>query len=71
MATIDSKEIIDRIIAHNGSEYPGEPAVVKIVQYENGWGNKTFGVVFDGEDLWRYNIESEYIQNPITYWVRK
>jgi hypothetical protein len=71
MATIDSKEIIDRIIAANGKEYEDEPPVIKIVKYQNGWGNDTFGVIWEGENPFRYDIESDYVRNPITYWVRK
>ena len=71
MATIDSQEIIDGIIASNGKQYPDEPMVIKIVKYQNAWGNSTFGVVFEGEDPMRYSIEGEFIRNPITYWVPK
>jgi hypothetical protein len=71
MATIDSQEIIDGIIASNGKQYPDEPMVIKIVKYQNAWGNSTFGVVFEGEDPMRYSFENEFIRNPITYWVPK
>jgi hypothetical protein len=71
MSTIDSKEIIDTIIAGNGV-YPGDeglPPVVRIVKYTNAWGHKTYGTETSHE-IGRYS-PSEYINDPEVYWTRK
>ena len=66
MATV-SKEIADQIIAHEG-RYPGDPLVVKIVQYENQWnGEHAYGLVYEHEDPMRYHNSPACI-NPITIW---
>ena len=63
MATIDSKEIIDDIIA---GKYP-EDEWVKIVKYTNAWGGQCYGCISKGMDLESY-APSEYVINPVTYW---
>lgn len=59
MATIDSRAVIDAIIANNGwsdpayavesEDGPAEPPVVKIVEYTNMAGVSCWGVVFENE----------------------
>ncbi len=74
MATIDSKEMVDKIIAANGELYPGEePPVVKIVRYKNAWGKVTYGVVWEAEnnDPDRYDHPTPFIFEPEIIWVRK
>ena len=70
MATINSREIVDEIIAHNG-QYPGDPQlVVKIVQYNNQWnGNLAYGLIYEGMDLNAYH-DSLACHNPVTLWER-
>jgi len=70
MATIDSKEMIDEIIAANGKLYDDEDPVVKIVEYTNMGGVRTWGVVFEGENLDRYHA-SPFVVNPKTIFERK
>ncbi len=69
MATIDSKHIIDELIANNGI-YPGDPQVYMIVEYTNAYGNVTWGVTWPhekGRD--RYTIEQyPYVNNPKIIW---
>lgn len=73
MATIDDPRIIAEIIAKNGKVYDDEPPVIKIVEYINAWGNKTWGVVWASEPPSmhnRYEIETEYVQNPKIIFAR-
>ena len=76
--TVDSQDIIDALIAGNGV-YPGDehlPAgpVVRIVQYTNGWGARTHGVVYEAEArvgrLHRYELVSDKIVDPVVIWTR-
>lgn len=71
MATIDSKELVDKLIANNGM-YPGDDlAVVKIVRYNNAFnGGIAYGLIYEGEDLDRYHA-SQFINNPETVFERK
>lgn len=71
MATIDSKEFIDKIIAANGRLYENDPPITRIVEYTNAWGRTAYGVVFQGEAHQdRYEIETEYVQNPKVIFLR-
>jgi hypothetical protein len=82
MATIDSKEMIDRIIATNGEPYPpaegepSEPPVAKVVEYVNFWGKTVWGVVFENErDMGpgmfdRYEHETTHVRDPRVIFVR-
>ena len=63
MSTVD-REIAEELIA---GKYPEDHAV-KIVKYENAWGNEAFGVVFKGQNLDMYRA-SEYVINPRVYWT--
>lgn len=72
MATIDSKHVIDEIIANNG-HYEGDPQVHRIVEYRNAFGNTTWGVTWSNEHPHardRYLIETEYVRNPKSIWCR-
>ena len=70
MSTIDSKEIIDKIITNNGY-YEDGPRVCMIVEYTNSYGNITWGVTWMNEAperQYRYTIETEYVRNPRVIW---
>ena len=71
MATIDYKEIVDDIIAHDGY-YEGdhdEPRALKVVEYTNAWGKQCWGVVFEGEsDSGRYEFPSPFVNSPKVIW---
>lgn len=79
MATIDSQDIIDVLLANDGI-YPGDgieppdPPVVRIVQYTNGFGDRTHGIVYEREAklgmLHRYEQESEFISDPVVIFRR-
>ena len=73
MATIDSREVIDILIANNGWYPDDNIQVVKIVEYTNAWGNQAYGIVYSNEMdsievFYRYEIPSEYINNPKVIW---
>jgi hypothetical protein len=69
MATINSKEIVDTIIANNGI-YPGDTPVVRIVQYNNQWDEGiAYGLIYQGEDLNRYFVPA--CHNPVVIWERQ
>lgn len=72
MTTVD-KEFADNIARHRGF-YNGDsdnslgdnPRVVKIVAYDNAWGGKGYGLVYEGiKDKY---TETDFVRNPITYW---
>jgi len=71
-----SREIVDRLIAGNGwlpeepdHDAPDNPRAVRIVEYENAWGAKAYGVTFTHDrDPYRYERESEYVRNPKLIW---
>ena len=70
MSTIDSKEIIDKIIAQHGI-YGNDPCVAQIVRYTSAWGNEVYGVTWVTESLSRqrrYEIETQMVKNPIVIW---
>lgn len=76
MATIDSRESIDRMIADNGETYcksDGEPPVMRIVEYQNAHGGVCWGVVWHNEpgtSKDKYLQASEYVRNPRVIWER-
>lgn len=66
MATIDSKEIIKKLLEQDG-RYPGDPQVTSIWSYETSWGAKT-QVVF-----WSVNQDmktSPFVRDPKLLWSR-
>lgn len=72
MTTVD-KDFADNIAKHGGY-YDGDsnndlgdnPRVVKIVVYDNAWGGKGYGLVFEGiKDKY---TPTGFVKNPITYW---
>jgi len=73
MSTINSKEIIDEIIANHGY-YSDDPRVYMIVEYTNAYGNKTWGVTWINElpeRRERYLEETKYVRNPKIIWQAK
>jgi hypothetical protein len=70
MATINSKVIVDKIIAGNGwfEDVGSEPRVIRIVQYNNKFnGGIAYGLIFEGEDPLRYHMSYD-CHNPRTIW---
>jgi len=73
MATIDSKKIVDEIIAANGDLYPGEgeDLITHIIAYNNAFdGREAWGLVYEGDDPDRY-APSPFIINPRLIFERK
>jgi hypothetical protein len=72
MATIDSKDIIDRLIECDGY-YDGDERVYAIVEYTNAYGNITYGVTWPRENgrKTRYMIDQPpYVNNPKVIWCQ-
>jgi hypothetical protein len=67
MAAI-SKELADQIIA-NGGYYADDPRVVRVVEYDNAFGGKEYGIEYPFE-LGRYEA-SHYVRNPKVIWEAK
>jgi hypothetical protein len=62
MSTV-SKEIADRITA--GEFASDNPRL--IIEYDNNWGGKGYGVIFAGQSLGLYEA-SDFVHNPKVYW---
>jgi hypothetical protein len=69
MGTV-SKELADRLVSLNG-RYPGDPPVLRIVEYTNMAGQLAYGIEYRGE-VGKYTSEPDnpYIGNPRVYWRR-
>lgn len=70
MATVDNKDMIDKLIANDGY-FEDDHRVHMIVEYTNAWGNTTWGITWSNEyegAKERYLIPSEFIQNPKIIW---
>lgn len=73
MATIDNKEMIDKIIRQDGF-FEDDPQVYMIVEYINAYGNITWGVTWTNERvgaLTRYLVETEFVREPKIIWKAK
>ena len=70
MATIDDKNLIDKLIANNGF-FEDDPQVALIVEYTNAWGNIAWGVTWSNQPAQdRYLQESEFVRNPRIIWQK-
>ena len=70
MATIDSKDLIDKIISNDGF-YENDARVAQIVEYTNAYGKQTYGVTWQNETYMRqlrYEEISEFVKNPKVIW---
>lgn len=70
MATIDSKALVDQLIAAGG-RFEDDPPVALIVEYTNYEGATTWGVTWVNEPparQRRYLIETEYVRRPRQLW---
>ena len=69
MPTIDSKAIIDQLIANNGIYNPGDddqdPPVHSIYEYTNNWGNVAYGVNYGERNNY---VVSPFVHNPKLIW---
>lgn len=70
MSTIDSRRIIDEIIAKDGY-YETDPRVALIVEYTNASGRRTWGVTWSNEPVERqrrYLDETQFVGEPRIIW---
>lgn len=51
---------------HNDNSLGDNPQVRLIVEYDNAWGGKGYGLVFSGQPN-KYQ-PSEFVRNPSVYW---
>lgn len=71
MATISTWAIVEELIKMGGKYYD-DPQVIKVVEYENAWGDKCWGLVYIGDpDPDRYERPSAFIRNPKVIWTLK
>lgn len=76
MATINSRRVVDALIECDGfdSEFPEDPRVLKIVQYNNQFdGALAYGLVYDIDPPGSYNRYEEggACHNPTVLWEVK
>jgi hypothetical protein len=71
MTTVNSREVVDQVIADDGWDEPGNPhsmRCVKIVQYNNQFnGGIAYGLIWEGMDLMSYH-NAPACHNPVTIW---
>ena len=68
MATIN-KDLAEKIIAQDGY-FENDPRVLKVVEYDNMWGGKSYGIIYPEDSPDRYE-ETQYVRNPKTLWEAK
>lgn len=77
MATV-SERFARAVIAGNGFHpscpedgAPDNPACVKVVEYGNAWGDKSYGLVFEKDRApFRYEHPTFHVRNPKVIWTR-
>ncbi len=67
MPTINSKAMVDELIANNGV-YQDDPPVQSIVEYTNAWGKIAYGLNYSSRDDY---TETQFVRNPKTIFTRK
>jgi hypothetical protein len=71
VSTINTKDIIDTLIANDGYYDEEDPRVYMIVEYTNAYGDIVWGVTWINEDpsrLERYLVPSQFVRNPKVIW---
>jgi len=73
MTTVD-KDFADNVIKNNGyfngnsdNSMGDNPRIKMIVEYDNAWGGKGYGLVFDVKKN-KYT-PTNYVRNPKPYWL--
>jgi hypothetical protein len=69
MASIDSREIIDEMIANDGT-YPGDPQATQLSQYINDWGGITYHIAMTPRDVQNL-YDSPHCHDVKVLWKRK
>jgi hypothetical protein len=73
MVTFTTETAIKDLIANHGY-YPGDPRVIRIVEYLGRGGYIVWGVVYETEPEsmhHRYEVETAYVRNPKVIWSAK
>ena len=70
MATINDRRIIQQLVNNDG-RYEDDTPVVRIVEYTNAWGRRTWGVSYGEHEREKYMQESEFISFPVIIWDNK
>lgn len=68
MSTIDSKEIIVKMLKNDGT-YPGDPQMFSIWQYKNQWDNITFSIC-QHERAEMSLLQSEFVREAKLLWAQ-
>lgn len=50
MPSVDSKELVDQIIAAKG-RYMDDPSVIQVSQYTNNWGGTTYHLAYNENEV--------------------
>ena len=73
MSTVD-KAFADNVAKHGGwfngdsdNSMGDNPRVILIIEYDNAWGGKGYGLCFDDGRPNRYTA-SEFVRSPRVYW---
>lgn len=67
MPTVNSRKMVDQLIAARG-RYPGDSMrVVRIIEYTNAWGGTAYGLVYEGMP-WDAYQATEFVRNPKELW---
>jgi hypothetical protein len=76
MASVD-KKFADNLASNAGyynggdeNELGDNPRCVLIIEYDNAFGGKGYGLVMETDSYNKYT-ESEFVQNPKVYWEYK
>lgn len=70
MATINHYWVVKHIIDRDGYGDPGELRTVRITRYYNYKGHECWGTVREGENIDKYQTETDYVQHPRIIWER-
>lgn len=69
MPTIDSKELIGKIIVNKGY-YLDDPRVLRVSSYVNNWGETTYHVAYSKQEI-VYFITSPHCHDIKVLWSTK
>lgn len=69
MPSVNSKKLIDELIAKNGF-YSDDPQALQISSYQNAWGDITYHIAYTPEELHSL-ITSPFCTDIKVLWRRK
>lgn len=68
MATVISQKLVEELIKSNG-EYPDDPPVFTIVEYQTPEGEKVWSLCYSLQDFWN-TLGSPFVLQPCVIFVR-